>query len=83
MFQVPALSQNDDLTEAAAVSTYNHTPLNHTLPTLYSSPLRSSTRWHSAICGPTEGTGRPMGMRQTGVRTGQIDGEGHLQSATA
>ncbi len=40
------------------------------LPTLYSSPLASKTFWHSAICGPTEGVGRPIGMRQTSVDRG-------------
>lgn len=32
---------------------------------MYSRPDFSSTRWHSAICGPTEGDSVPMGMRQT------------------
>jgi hypothetical protein len=63
------MSFNQKLTEAATVSHHKHTAFKLTL---YSSPLRSRTRWHSAIWGPTDGTGRPMGIKQTGM--GQFKG---------
>lgn len=44
---------------------------------MYVRPDFSSTRWHSAIWGPTEGESRPIGMRQ--LRACQAGGQREIQ----